>query len=458
VRNVTIRTKSPEIHSKATISPTGEPESSGSALCSHETFQYVSTAAALLLLTLGATTARADQGYAYALVIDNGSSANVSAGYSLNPGGGIPQVSRTGKGTYTVTFPNSGIGDGWAVEATAYGETSGYCNATGFGGASYYVKVLCYSSSSSGAATATNSSFMVLAVSNQNDKNIAFGFADQPTATGAYAANPSFSYNPSGAISVENAGTGQYNITFSGLNATGGTVQIGAFESSATCYSQGWGPTVVGQNFKASAGCVDPSGNAVNSIFVIFVVPAGVTPTGIAFTAADQPTTASYTPDPQYTYNPTGKAVNVTRSSTGQYAVTFAALNAAQVFGGNILATAENTASRCNVEGLLPGANSTAIAAVGCYSLSGGPTDTDFLLLALPAMGYAQALVTADASVVSIFSVNPGVTAPTGTHVGPGSYTVTFPNSGIDAGWNVQATAYGGDPTTAKWKAGSAVW
>jgi len=159
-----------------------------------KTSRYISTSATLLLLALGATTARADTGYAYALIIDNGSpsSPQVSAGNTLNPfTGGPVTVTRTSTGYYYVTFPNSGIGTVWEFEAAAWGATGGYCNVltTDSGSLENLVTVQCYNSSGAGA----NSSFTVLAVSNQNDKNIAFAWADQATATSVYTANPTWS-------------------------------------------------------------------------------------------------------------------------------------------------------------------------------------------------------------------------------------------------------------------------
>ena len=403
-----------------------------------KTFRYISTSAALLLLTLGAMTARADTGYVYALILDTGT-PQVQAPYTLNPGGGGPvTVTRTGTGSYTVAFPNSGIGDGWAAEATAFGATAGYCNVTGFGGPSYVIYVQCYNSS----GAAANSSFTALAVSNQNDKNIAFALVAQATPGSAYAADPSFSFNPdTGGVSVASIGTGSYDVFFGGLSASGGTVQIGAFESNATCYSAGW--SSVFDAFTATVACFDPSGNNVNTDFVIFIVPAGVTPTGIAFTLADQSSTTTYTPQAEFSYNPTGSAVNVTRSSTGQYTVTYAGLNAAQVSGGNVLATSGGVATRCNVVDWGPGPGSTFDVQVNCYNLVGGATDSDFLILALPPMGYAYALVNASASVSPAFTLNPGGAPVTASHTGTGSYTVTFPNSGIGVGWVPQVVSYG---------------
>ena len=71
----------------------------------------------LLAFWLAAGTARADVGYAYAL-ISGGASPVVSAAYSQNSANGPITVTRNATGSYRVNFSNSGIGTGWTVIAT----------------------------------------------------------------------------------------------------------------------------------------------------------------------------------------------------------------------------------------------------------------------------------------------------------------------------------------------------
>ena len=397
-----------------------------------KTSAYAWPSAALLLLTLGGRTALADTGFAYAWISD-GALATVSSVYSLNPGGGAVTASRASAGVYTVVFPNSEIGPEWSVQATAYGANANYCNVASWGGSG--VSVNCYNAS----GAAADSPFTVLAVSTTNDKDIAFAWANQST-TASYTPSTSYSYNPSGAISVTRSSPGSYAVTFNGLNGSGGTVQVDAYNSNATCYSGGWGGS-----FQASVNCVDTSGNFVDSQFVIFIVPASVSPTGIAFAWADGPSSATYTPSTSYSYNPTGGGVNITRSSTGQYTVTFSGLNAALLSGGDVRATSYGSTARCKVTEWGSGPGNTLQVGVGCYNLTGGAVDAEYEVLALPAMGYAYAYIYdgTTASVSSSFSVNPGGAPVTAVHNGTGSYTVTFPNSGIGSGWAAQAMAYG---------------
>jgi hypothetical protein len=77
----------------------------------------------------------------------------------------------------------------------------------------------------------SGSPFTVLAVSNTNDKDIAFAVADQPT-NSSYPANSSYAYNPSGAIDIMRSGTGNYSVSFNGLSGDGGTVLVSALGSA----------------------------------------------------------------------------------------------------------------------------------------------------------------------------------------------------------------------------------
>ena len=394
---------------------------------------YAWKSAAFLLLSLGARPALADYGYAYAWV-PGGAAPAVSAQYSLNSANGPITVSRGGTGTYTVTFTNSGIDTGWSVQATAYGTNSNYCNVESWGGSQVIVD--CFNT----AGTAADSDFSVLAVSNQNDKNIAFAWADKPT-TASYTPNTDYSFNPGGAITITRSGTGTYQVLFNGLNGDGGDVQIDAYGSNATCYSGGWGGS-----FLANVDCVNAAGAAVDSFFVINVVPATVSATGLAFSWASSASAPIYTPDATYTYNSVKKATSITRSSVGQYTVTFAGLAAGGVAGGNVRATSYTSTARCKVQGWSPGSDGSWNVSVGCYSLGGSPFDAEYEVLFVPPSGFAYSWIFdgSTGSPSATYSVNPGDAAVTGVRNSTGNYTITFPNSGIGEGWSVQATAYGG--------------
>ncbi len=317
-------------------------------------------------LTLCARTALADTGYAYAWIV-GGAAPAVAPGYSLNPGGGAVTVVRVGTGVYNVNFPNSGIATGWSVLANAEGETANYCNV-GYWNASA-VNVQCYNP----GGAAADSKFTVLAVSNANDKNIAFAYADQP-ALSNYNANASYSFNPGGSIPINRVAAGIYIVGFSGLNGNGGTIQVNAYGSgnTASCYGANLNG---GGAAYASVQCFDPAGNYVDSVFVVDIVPSGVNPAGIAYSLAYNDTTPSYTLTGAFTYNPTGGAMNATRSSAGEYVLTFAGLNAFQLPGGIVQAVSFGNAApvRCSVVGWEPVSGSTLQVMVNCYNVAGGP-------------------------------------------------------------------------------------
>ena len=370
-----------------------------------------------------ARPALGDQGVAYALITD-GSLATVSAEYSFNPGGGAITAARTGTGQYSVTFPNAGIGGTWNAQAAAYGPGSNYCNIGGWG--ENKTSVECYNP----GGAAADSPFTVLAISSANDRNIAFAWANNPKSA-SYTPNGGISYNPGGAITVTRSATGTYTVAFAGLNGTGGDVQVNALGSNASCYSAGWTT-----NFTASVDCADPTGAPVDSQFVVYAIPSDATPPAFAYSLADQDASATYTPNTEFTYSTTGNPVKITRSSPGQYVVTFAGMDLAQVRGGSVRATSYLSTARCNVQSWTGSAAAFEVA-VGCFSISGAPMDAEYEVLALRPMGYAYADIdTNDGQVAAAYSLNPGGAAITATRISPGFYRVFFPHSGIGPGAN----------------------
>jgi hypothetical protein len=392
-----------------------------------------------LLLLFCADAALADQGIVYALISD-GDAATVSAPYSLNPGVGAVTAARTGIGTYTVTFPSAtvgpsgGLSTGWTVQASAYGSNTNYCKMQSWGGAQAFVA--CYNAAGSPA----NSPFTVLGVSIANDKDIYFALANQPT-TASYSPDPNYVYNPGGAVTIRRENVGVYLVSFQGQSLStqtiNGTVQVNAFGSdNVFCFASAVNAT----NEPILVSCANPAGNPVDSLFVIDIVSATVAPTGIAYTWANQPTNPSYAPDSRSAYNSTGGAVNVSRSSAGQYLVKFAGLGVGQVTGGNVLVSSVD-GSRCSVQSWTPAADSSLQISVGCSNFVGSPVDDEFVVLALPPSGVAYAAVSTAPSIDSAHSLNPGGGVISVTENSIGQYTVSFPNSGIGLGWSVQVNA-----------------
>jgi len=101
-----------------------------------------------------------------------------------------------------------------------------------------------------------------------------------------------------------------------------------------------------------------------------------------AYAWADEPGSASYTPDPLYWFNPSGGDVTINRSGAGNYVVTFADLRASQVGGalGNVQVTLYDGVGICNSDGWDENGSDTLIA-VRCYDMGGVPSDQKFSVL-----------------------------------------------------------------------------
>jgi uncharacterized repeat protein (TIGR02543 family) len=308
-------------------------------------------------------------GYAYAQVDSLG---NVSAANSMNPGIAAVTAMHLSTGSYSVTFPNSGIGAGWAVQVTAYGpKYYGWCWATGWSGGT--VNVQCLTVVGGGALF--DSPFTVTAFSNTNGQNMAFALTSSPSSP-ISGADPAHSYNPGGQIYIQRTAVGQYQVVFPGLDvADGGNLQVQAYNTDGHCYPIAWAIPV--QVF-----CTNAGGGAADLNFVIFAIPAGTSPPTLAWAWADQDTAGSYTPNPAYSYNP-GGAITVTRSSPGSYVMTFAGFNPAQLLGGNVLVTAsESTNTWCIVQSSVQSPAGLAVTVACDGDADGGvPADSNYRVL-----------------------------------------------------------------------------
>jgi M6 family metalloprotease-like protein len=170
----------------------------------------------------------------------------------------------------------------------------------------------------------------------------------------------------------------------------------------------------------------------------------------LGYVWANQPAASSYTPDPNYTYNGSGRGIQITRNSVGSYAVRFADLSSVGSGGGHVQVTAYGPGNeRCKVESWdsLRGGDFTA--SVRCFDTAGNPVDTRYTVLVskplnrVSNLGYAWA----NQPTASRYTPNPNY-AYNGsgrdiqiTRNSVGSYAVRF--AGFGGGGNVQVTAYG---------------
>ncbi len=301
-------------------------------------------------------------GYAYAFV------DNTSAAFSTLESRGRASDSRfqqLSAGSYTVTFPNSGIGAGWSVMVSASEVAGISCAPANWANSS--VTVYCLNAS---GVAAQNIAFEILAISNTNGSDIAFA---------NYGATQS-SYNPAGTVTMDHVSTGFFTVTFNGLNGNGGTVQVTSqlILLPTVCYSDGWG----GSPFTAIVLCTDNNGNPNDAGFNIAVIPAGATPPGIDYALADQATSPHYDADAKFTYDPSGP-VPVQRLATGQYEVSFP--GGGTISGGPISVTsqggAKGEATQCSLGNGIP-----SQLFVYCYNFAGQPADSLFQVLTVAAV------------------------------------------------------------------------
>lgn len=226
----------------------------------------------------------------------------------------------------------------------------------------------------------------------------AWVLADRPDATAAYAPNPNDSYNSvGGTVTVTPLGTGYYRVDFGRLASAGhNNVQVSAYQTNGYCTAAGWDAKGPGNNGEAWVQCFDANGNAANAGFALFYQArtklAGSSRKGNAFLLADQPTTARYTPNPLYSYNPLGQANTIARTGVGAYAVTIPGLSAQ---GGDVQITAYNPTgaprvpARCKPVTWTSSKVANTIQ-VACFDSAGAPADQSFSLAFALQSSFAQ--------------------------------------------------------------------
>ena len=334
--------------------------------------------------------------FAYAWVDDMTSAQSTPfSDYSYNPTGGDINVTRLSVGSYAVEFEGlraAGEGGG-NVQVTGYGDTSNYCKVRewSFGTTSddFGTTVDCYDSS----GVAADNRFIVSVIhrravstfapdSTVNSGQFSFAWAGNPSTPSPYTPAPDFSLNASGPITATRMGVGNYSVNFanSASSFTGGTVQVTAYgTSNSNCSVVKWTSF---DDFVPSVLCYDPSGTPVDSAFSIAVIPTDSTVLGYAW--ADQSSSPSYNPIKGFSENPSGLAINASRSATGQYSVEFVGANPANRPGGTVLVTPYgNAAASCNVNNFANFENDFTVF-VNCFDATGSPVNSQFTVLILP--------------------------------------------------------------------------
>jgi hypothetical protein len=204
----------------------------------------------------------------------------------------------------------------------------------------------------------------------------AFAFAHQPTAT-EYNPDPKGSYNPDGGITVTRQSLGLYVVHFDGFRSrfpAGGHPQVDAVGSGkAHCGGGEWGTGPLEGELVVSVACYTPAGALVDSKFsVLFAVPSR----HLAYAYGNQPSAATYTPDPRHSSNPSGGAISITRNAKGKYTVWWAGVDAEILGGGNVQVSAMGDNIQCKVSG-----QDAEKALVQCFAPNGTLVDGYYMVL-----------------------------------------------------------------------------
>lgn len=189
--------------------------------------------------------------------------------YSWTPTGQITST-RTGTGTYTVTFPGMAVSD--HVQVTAYGGNNAYCYPVGW---SNTVNVRCVNASNA----AVDSDFEIAYVRASAQPGLGFMWVSTAeSAAAAPALSPSYTYSSGGTVGVTRTGVGLYSIRFAGINPSpapngkGPAAQISGYGGSALRCSVNT-ITASGADLTVNVACFAAGGAAANGPFTLLVLP-----------------------------------------------------------------------------------------------------------------------------------------------------------------------------------------
>ena len=306
-----------------------------------------------------------------------------SPSYSFNRAarfGGVMNIAKVAgaTGRYAVTFPglSAYLGSRSTLHvSTHYVSPEGtYCKPAAAYLVSDKVEVRCFKASTGAAA---NGNFSLTVTRSYYD--VAFAYAHLETGTN-YAPSSQGSWNPAGTSTVVRTGVGQYRVTFNNLGTlipTGlpGHAQVNAVGTSNSYCNVFNAQVLIGTtNVAVDVRCFSPvTGAPIDRRFtVLYVVPAD----HVAYAWADKPTTASYSPLPYFSSNPSGGPITITRSGVGSYRVEWTYADSHILEEGNAQVTAYGSNALCRIITAYG-----SVAEVKCVSPAGTPADTRFSVL-----------------------------------------------------------------------------
>jgi len=186
-----------------------------------------------------------------------------------NPWGSTQVSNSISNGNFVVSTPGApNFKQGQVHVTSTYGGIGVHCKVTSQGAST--ASIGCYDSNGGPAS----SSFTFLRIGSADD---AFAFANDSLSTSTYVTDTNYSHNPQGGDPTsQNIGTGEYLVTFPGLQASyGGNIQVTAFgPGSAKCAVSGWTATTVNVSCSDSSGV--PTNSQFNVLYTRFQTCAGM--------------------------------------------------------------------------------------------------------------------------------------------------------------------------------------
>ena len=268
--------------------------------------------------------------------------------YAYNSTGGAIHIDRQGVGIYDVTFAGLrgwGAGLSSAVAVTAYGSTTISCSSITYSSSptSTVVLVGCFDAAGQRMA---DSRFTIMVVGNQSvPRPSAFvmsgGGAPVPPP------NPAWSWTSGNhPITVTHqAGAGEYDLLL-GTGNTPRSAKLVTATSGGGTRCNNLTDIVGGLRIR----CYDWAGVATNQGFSVVQIAGGRPGRRAGFAVANLPTTASYTPATNRSFNSSGGAITASRSAVGRYQLNFVGLQKLAGHTEHVQVTSVGaTLSTCNV-------------------------------------------------------------------------------------------------------------
>lgn len=217
----------------------------------------------------------------------------------------------------------------------------------------------------------------------QSNRSLAYLWANDPTAE-SYTPDERYQYNSTGEVNtITRTDVGLYTVTMPGMSGGNGNVQITAtsgstdaapFEIGHHCFIGG---KATGSSFQVK--CLGTGGTPVDTGFMMLYVKGDVfLGWNSAQVWANQETADSYTPEGSYQFNQHDLPNTITRTGTGEYAVS---LGGVGIEEGTLQVTAvTEVGTICSAAYWEIDEANNKIIHVYCYNAAGEMVDSQFAL------------------------------------------------------------------------------